>query len=213
MRVKFTPRLTCHPATAVLLWLFFMVWMMDKPPVVLAAMSGLLLPGFNRVAWAQFGRYVRRSRWLLLVMLLVHAYSLPGAPLLPHWAIYSPSEIGVVSGLMQVWRLVLVLALLAVLMTRLTREALLSGIYSLMRYVCILGCSAERLAARIGLTLAYADALMHESATANLRQRLQQLRSPPSMNLLSDITMAQQSLRWLDYACWLMMIGLMGMAW
>lgn len=213
MQVKKTLRLTCHPATAVLLWLFFMVWMMDKPPVVLVAMSGLLLLGFNRVAWVQFGRYVRRSRWLLLVMLLVHAYSLPGAPLLPHWAIYSPSEIGVVSGLMQVWRLVLVLALLAVLMTRLTREALLLGIYSLMRYVCILGCSAERLAARIGLTLAYADALMHESATASLRQRLQQLRSPPAVSLVEDITIIHSPLSGLDYACWLLMISLMGLMW
>lgn len=213
MHVKFTQHLTCHPATAVLLWLFFMVWMMDKPPVVLAAMSGLILLGFNRLAWSRFGRYVHRSRWLLLMMLLVHAYSLPGVPLLPHWAIYSPSEVGVVKGLMQAWRLILVLAFLAVLMTRLTREALLSGIYSLMRYVCMRGCSAERLATRIGLTLAYAEVLMDESVKMTLQQRLQQLRTPPAVIFTEDISIAQRSLSWLDYTCWSLMVSLMGLMW
>ncbi|MFA5171605.1 MAG: hypothetical protein WC426_08555 [Sulfuriferula sp.] len=198
MQVRVKLHYPCHPATAVLLWLFFVVWMMDKPPTVLLAMSGLMLLGFNGQVLKLFLRYVRRSRWLLLVLLLVHAYSLPGVPLLPHLALYSPSVIGMQSGLLQMWRLVLVLALLAILMARLTRESMLLGLYSIMRYVCFWGCSAQQVATRIGLTLTYADALMNEPVP--LQQRLQQLRQPlivPS----SDVTLTQRPFDWLDYAC------------
>ncbi len=205
MQVRLKLRYPCHPATAVLLWLFFVVWMMDKPPAVLLAMSGLMLLGFNGQVLKQFLRYLRRSRWLLLVLFLVHAYSLPGAPLLPHLAVYSPSVIGVQSGLLQMWRLVLVLALLAILMARLTRESMLLGLYSIMRYVCFWGCSAQRVATRIGLTLTYADALMNEPVP--LQQRLQQLRQPlivPS----SDVTLTQRPFAWLDYASLLAVMAL-----
>lgn len=198
MQVRFKLHYPCHPATAVLLWLFFVVWMMDKPPAVLLAMSGLMLLGFNGQVLKLFLRYLRRSRWLLLVLLLVHAYSLPGAPLLAHLALYSPSVIGVQSGLLQMWRLVLVLALLAILMARLTRESMLLGLYSIMRYVCFWGCSAQQVATRIGLTLTYADALMSEPVP--LQQRLQQLRQPLIVSS-SDVTLAQRPLDWLDYAC------------
>lgn len=197
MQVRFKLHYACHPATAVLLWLFFVVWMMNKPPVVLLAMSGLMLLGFNGQVLKLFLRYLRRSRWLLLVLLLVHAYSLPGAPLLPHLALYSPSVIGVQSGLLQMWRLVLVLALLALLMARLTRESMLLGLYSIMRYVCFWGCSAQRVAMRIGLTLTYADALMNEPVP--LQQRLQQLRQPLIV-ASSDVTLTQRPFAWMDYA-------------
>jgi hypothetical protein len=203
MLTKLRLHLACHPATAVLLWLFFMVWLMDKPSTVLIGASILVAAGFNRATWVLFVRYVRRSRWLLVIMCVAHAYSLPGAPLLAAWAVYSPSAIGVVAGLMQSWRLMLVLALLAVLMTRLTRASLLLGIYSLTRYVCWFGCSSERIAARIALTLGYADELMTASQQMSWQQRLQLLRQPPVVleNDMSIIEIKQRPLVSFDYVC------------
>jgi hypothetical protein len=196
MQISFKLHFPCHPATAVLLWLFFVVWMIDKPPEVMLVMSGLMLLGFNEQVLKLFFRYLRRSRWLLLVLLVVHAYSLPGAPLWTRLAIYSPSVVGVESGLLQMWRLVLVLALLAILMARLSRESILLGLYSIMRYVCFRGCSAQQVATRIGLTLNYADAMMNEPVP--LQQRLRQLRQPAVVPL-SDITLTQRAFNWLDY--------------
>jgi hypothetical protein len=135
-----------------------------------------------------------------LVLLLVHAYSLPGVPLLPQLALYSPSVVGVQSGLLQMWRLTLVLALLAILMARLSRESLLLGLYSIMRYVCFWGCSAKRVATRIGLTLTYADALMKESHQISFQQRLQELTQPAQLMPASDMTLEQRPFIWLDYA-------------
>ncbi|BBP01793.1 hypothetical protein SFSGTM_25010 [Sulfuriferula nivalis] len=164
--------------------------------------------GANRQVINLFLRYLRRSRWLLLVLLLVHAYSLPGVPLMPQFAMYSPSIVGVQSGLLQMWRLVLVLALLAILMARLSRESLLLGLYSIMRYVCFWGCSAKRIATRIGLTLTYADALMNESHKISFQQRLRQLSQPTQAVPTSDMTLEQRPFIWLDYVSFCSMMVL-----
>jgi energy-coupling factor transporter transmembrane protein EcfT len=208
MRIRLKSFVSCHPATAVLLWLFFVVWMMDKPPVILLVINVLLMLGTNRPVINLFLRYLRRSRWLLLVLLLVHAYSLPGAPLISQLALYSPSVVGVQSGLLQMWRLILVLALLAILMARLSRESLLLGLYSIMRYVCFWGCSAKRIATRIALTLSYADALMNEPHKISFQQRLQQLSQPAQVEPVSNMTLEQRSFIWLDYASLCSMIAL-----
>lgn len=193
----------CHPATAVMLWLFFMVWVMLVGVPVLAGVSGAIALGFTQNTRQQFVRYLRRSRWLLLVLLLVHAYSLPGAPLWPVLGTYGPSQVGVSSGLLQSWRLMLVLALLAVLMTRLTREAILAGIYTLMAPLKFVGLEPERMAVRVWLTMRYAEVLMQDAQQVTFRQRLQQLSSPPAVtgDMMQPLLLAVYRPRWLDYVC------------
>lgn len=202
-KIPFNPRTICHPATAVLLWLFFMVWIMHVGESVLSAMSVLILLGFTKNARQQFMRYIRRSRWLLLVLLLMHAYSIPGAALWPMLGIYSPSQVGMYSGLLQSWRLLLMLAILAVLMTRLSREALLLGMYTVLTPLSYIGLPAERIAVRIWLTMHYAEALLHESPKKSFTQRLQQLSGPPPMlpEAMQALILPVYRAGWLDYVC------------
>lgn len=191
-----------------MLWLFFMVWVMFVDLTVLAAVSMLLLASFRQAAWYQFSRYVRRSRWLLLILTLVHAYSLQGTPLWPVLGAFGPSQPGVYSGLLQSWRLLLILGMLAVVMTRLSREALLLGIYTLSIPLRHVGIAPERIALRIWLTMRYADSLMHETQSMSFKQRLQQLSHPPSVteSMMQPLVLELKRWGWLDYACIMGMI-------
>lgn len=201
--IPISRRPTCHPATAVMLWLFFMVWIMQVNAPILAGISAMTAFAFTQRTRQQFMRYLRRSRWLLLVLLLMHAYSLPGTPLWPALGVYSPSQIGVRSGLLQSWRLILVLALLAVLMTRLSREAILTGMYTLMAPLRYIGLVPERMAVRVWLTMRYAEALMEDARRVSFKQRLQQLSSPPAggKDMMQVLELPLQRSGWLDYVC------------
>ncbi len=196
-------RVLCHPATAVMLWLFFMIAASSVDVRGLTVLSLLLSLGFARRTGKQFLRYVRRSRWLLLVLLLVHAYSLPGAPWLSQLGSYGPSEVGLQAALVQTWRLLLILAALAVLMTRLTREALLCGLYRLFTPGRYVGIEPERIAVRIWLTLSYAEALMHETGRLSFRQRIEQMFSLPAVSIeqMQPLVLPEQDFNWVYYAC------------
>ena len=192
-----------HPATAVVLWLFFMVLMTWLTVPGLAVMTVILLPGFVSRTRQQFSWYVRRSRWLLLILLLVHAYSLPGPPLWVQLGKLGPSLIGLSSGLIQTWRLLLILASLAILMTHLTRESLLSGLYRIVTPLRYLGFPPERLAVRIWLTMRYAEGLMHEHKDATFKQRIAQLFCLPALaaDALQPLILPDDNFNWIDYAC------------
>lgn len=202
----------CHPATAVMLWLFFMVWIMLVGKPVLLGLTVLVLLSFTQPVRQQFFRYVRRSRILLLVLLFVHAYSLPGVPLWPVLQGYGPSETGVVSGLLQSWRLLLILAMLAVLLTRLSREALLAGIYTLLAPLRYVGLPSERIAMRIWLTLRYAESLLQEAQQVSFKQRLLQLSTPPVVTheMMQPLLLPVYSSGWLDYV-FIMSVTMLGM--
>lgn len=193
-----------------MLWLFFMVWIMFVNMTVLLVASVLILASFRRAAWAQFSRYVRRSRWLLLVLLLVHAYSLPGAPLWQGLGTFGPSQPGIQAGLLQSWRLLLILGMLTVVLTRLSREALLLGLYTLLIPFRPVGIVPERTALRIGLTLRYADTLMLETQSLPFKQRLLLLSRPPLIkeNMTQPLVLELEPWGWLDYACIAAMISL-----
>lgn len=135
--------------------------------ILIAILSALALPGLSffylavlSLPLCLFGLasprrsygLMRRARWLLLGIVLVYAYQLPGPPLLAGWA-WGPSETGIEAGAMQAWRLAAMLLLIDLLLLRLPIEALLSGLYVLLSPLQGLGLSAEGVAVRLGLTL------------------------------------------------------------
>lgn len=195
----------CHPATAVVLWLFFMTAASTTGVSGLIVLTIVILPGLILGSLQQFARYVRRSRWLLLVLLLVHAYSLPGTPVLSELGTYGPSQSGLYGALVQMWRLLLILASLAVLMTRLTRASLLSGLYRLFTPLRSLGVEPERLAVRIWLTLGYAEALLNDARQLSFMQRIDQMISLPVLTAeqMQPLILTERNFSWADYMCFL----------
>jgi energy-coupling factor transporter transmembrane protein EcfT len=105
----------------------------------------------------QLMRLLRRTRWLLAILLLTYAYVLPGMALWPalDWA--SPSVEGLQQGALRTGRLVLMLAGLALLLAYTSRPRLVYGLYVLARPLTWLGFDRRAFAVRLGLTLDYVE--------------------------------------------------------
>ncbi len=108
----------------------------------------------------KFIKLIRRTRWVIVSLLLIYAYSTQGEPLIKSLAAFSPSREGLFDGALQLTRLLAALAGLAVLLGKLNRQQLIAGLYTLFAPLQWLGLSRERLAVRLALTLQYAEAAM-----------------------------------------------------
>lgn len=123
-------------------------------PGALAVCSGLVLavllfpasrPGFRML--------MRRTRVLLLALILLYGFGTPGVSLFPGLGGASPTMEGLEQGGLQAWRLVLVLASLALLSSHLGRTGLTAGLYALVLPLKRLGLPIHRFAVRLALVL------------------------------------------------------------
>jgi hypothetical protein len=143
----------------------------------LLVVAGFVFLGALLVSTRKFMQLLRRTRWIMLSLLLVYAYTTPGQPVLGMLGIFSPSREGLGDGVLQLTRLMVVLAGLAILLERLHRQQLIGGLYSLLAPLQLLGLSRERVAIRLALTLHYAEvAMVRESRT--WRDNLRSLFEP-----------------------------------
>ena len=147
-----------HPAARILLWCGWAV------AVERAALSPLILLAVACVTAFLFApvrhegrRLLRRTRWLLAVLLLTYAYALPGSALWPMLGWASPGVEGLQQGALRAGRLVLMLGGLAVLLATTSRPRLIYGLYVLARPLAWLGLDRRAFAVRLGLTLDYVE--------------------------------------------------------
>jgi energy-coupling factor transporter transmembrane protein EcfT len=104
-----------------------------------------------------FTNMLRRVRWLLLILLIIYAFSTPGEYVSGFPVEFSPSYEGIRTGLMQVVKIIMMLAALSVLLTTTPREQLIGGIYQLLKPFGMLKVDAKRFAVRIWLTMHYVE--------------------------------------------------------
>ncbi len=105
-----------------------------------------------------FFKMMKKLKWLFLFMFIILSFNTPGQHFLV-WPfdIIKPSYEGVHGGLMQVLRITLMLAALSVLLTKNSRQELISGFYFVSYPFRFFGLDVERFAARLLLTLHYAE--------------------------------------------------------
>jgi lysylphosphatidylglycerol synthetase-like protein (DUF2156 family) len=115
--------------------------------------TAFLFASIRHEAW----RLLRRTRWLMAVLLLTYAYVLPGAALWPVLGWASPGIEGLQQGALRVGRLVLMLAGLAVLLAYTSRSRLIYGLYAMARPLTWFGFDRRAFAVRLGLTLDYVE--------------------------------------------------------
>ena len=149
--------LKLHPTTLILAWIGFALVLAGLGLSALIAASALvaalmLISGVSR-CW----QLLRRTRILLLAMMLVYLFATPGSALLTGWDVAYPTHEGLMAGLYQVWRLLLLISALAALLTFLSRQDLLAGIYTLLLPLKPFGVPVERFSVRLWLTLHYAE--------------------------------------------------------
>jgi energy-coupling factor transporter transmembrane protein EcfT len=190
-----------NPATKILLWLALAVGIQRFELLQLAVTSipTALILLFVRPtgAWVM----LRRSRWLLLSLLVIYAFATPGEPMFPQLGTLSPSFQGLQGGLAQAWRLSLLLSTLALLTHSCPRETLLSGIYQLLRPLRIIGVNPERIGVRLWLTLRYAQHRETErSAKNDLHSWREELRSAtePTSDAPAQVSLELFAFTWRD---------------
>ena len=149
-----------HPAAQILTWCLLVATMQALAPVGLLMAAGLILLVAFVISRHKFILLLRRTRWIMLSLLLIYAYSTPGQPLSDALGLFSPSHEGLVDGVVQLARLLAALAGLAILLDRLHRLQLIAGLYTLFAPLQWLGLSRERFAVRLALTLHYAEVAM-----------------------------------------------------
>ncbi len=153
-----------HPATQIMAWSVFavMTQTLQSLPVLGGLTSLLALLAFSLHERRLF-ELMYRARWIFLSLMLIYAYATPGDAL---WqGMFAPSREGVEEGALQLLRLLSVLSGLAILLTSLTREKLISGIYALLYPLRYVGLAPQRAAVRLALTLHYAETAMRETAS------------------------------------------------
>ena len=192
-----------HPSSRILIYLMAALAIPGLPflmlPMLLLAVLVILV--LQRRAPLNL---LWRTRWLILVLLFGYAYSLPGESLWPMLGDYSPSIEGCWHGLEQVGRLVVLLLWLDSLVLSLSAEALLAGLYQLLRPFSHLGLDPRQAALRLGLTLRAIEGL--ERGRGNLRRLLDPDFQP---ELPQQVQLRLISLAWFDWA----IPGLLGLGW
>jgi len=164
--------LLLHPASLILIWLAFAFCIPWLRPVELSAIVLLFsLPLLLRHS-VQYFKLLRRSRWLLISLILVYAFVTPGVAAVAVLGAYSPSREGLLSGGLQALRLLALLSTLALLLATTSRDRILAGLYFLLRPFVLIGVDIDRVAARIWLTLHYAEQAEPQHSGA-WRERLQ----------------------------------------
>lgn len=169
--------MSIHPAMQIMSWCAVAMLLQILAPSVLLVASVLILAGAISFARHRLVLVIRRTRWIILSLMLVYAYASPGQPVFQWLGVFSPSREGAADGALQLLRLVTALAALAVLLESVNRQKLIAGLYTLLAPLALAGVSRERLAVRLALTLQYAEVIALHRAT-DWQDRLRSLFEP-----------------------------------
>ncbi len=154
-----------HPAAQIVTWCLLVAILQLLNLEILLATAGTILLLAMLASGRKLMQLLRRTRWIMLSLLLVYGYSTSGQPVWESLGMFSPSREGLVDGAVQLARLLSALAALAILLDRLHRQQLISGLYTLLAPLKLVGMSRERVAVRLALTLHYAEVAMLRQTT------------------------------------------------
>lgn len=152
--------MSLHPATKILSWCVLVAALQFLTPSRLLIVTACVLLSSFALSRRKLLQLLHRTRWIMLVLWFIYAYSTPGQPFSVSLGYFSPSVEGLQDGGLQLMRLLAALASLAILLDRLHRQKLIAGLYWLFLPMKLLGISRERLAVRLALTLHYAEVAM-----------------------------------------------------
>ena len=187
----------------ILLFLFALslnLWSLNTMLALMFALVLLLVHLKN----SHFYRLMKRLKWFYLVMFLIFIFNTPGQHV-ANWPFsFKPTYEGLEMGLMQILRIALILAVLSIILTRNSKEKLISGLYFLMKPLSYIGLDVQRFSARLWLTLYYVE-LRQENNTdmpmpKDLAESLDQIFSE-SESGDDDVVIALEKpiFNWLDY--------------
>lgn len=152
-----------NPALLILAWVALVIELQMMKPIGLLTMLVVFLIAAMAISASRLLSLLRRTRWIMIPLILIYAYTIPGTPVLVQMAALSPTSEGLREGLIQLARLASVLASLSILLSCLDQQKLVGGLYTLAYPLRFIGLSRERIAVRIALTLQYAESSVQNS--------------------------------------------------
>lgn len=166
-----------HPAALILLWVFLAAALQALKAAPLLGVSALVCAIALAGSASRFRTLLRRTRWIMISLLLIYGYVTPGEALWAAAGKYSPTCTGLLDGALQLSRLIAALAGLAIMLNLLDRQKLMGGIYTLAWPLRFLGLARERIAVRLALTLHYAESAMLDTSS-NWREHIARMLAP-----------------------------------
>lgn len=121
--------------------------------VLLAALAIVVRVRHSAVSSLRIVNLLRRVRWLLLAILILYGWFLPGTPVLPEWGAWSPTQEGLWQGLLRVAALCGIVAAVYLLLATTARGELVSGLLWFGRPLRRIGIDDRRFAVRLVLAL------------------------------------------------------------
>lgn len=198
-----------HPATLILVWGLLVASLQLLTGMKLLALAGLMLLASMLLSAHKFLLLLRRTRWVMLSLLIIYAYVTPGHAIVETLGAYSPTREGFLEGAVQLLRLLAALAGLAWLLDRLHRQQMIAGLYVLLAPLSLFQLSRERVAVRLALTLHYAEVAMLRGAR-HWRTHLQELFQPVT-DAAQPVELTLPRFAWTD---WLVLAGMLcGAGW
>jgi energy-coupling factor transporter transmembrane protein EcfT len=147
-----------HPASQLTLGLAVLLAASSRNGMELFLAFSLLTVVALFAARSHLSLLVRRSRWLLLAMLLMFGWLTPGTPL-P--GIPGASREGLLLAADNLERFLIALAVVALILSALPPVQLVAGIRSLLAPLVPLHISRDRIAVRLALTLQEVESSRH----------------------------------------------------
>lgn len=158
-------------------WVLLAIAMQSLHTKELMLVGILLMAAALKLSAGRLYVLLRRTRWIMLSLMLVYGYVTPGQALWAQAGVLIPTQQGLLDGVLQLSRLVFMLAALSVVLGMLSRQQLVGGLYTLMYPLRYLGLSREHVAVRLALTLHYAETSMKDAAT-DWRNALEKALAP-----------------------------------
>jgi energy-coupling factor transport system permease protein len=203
-------RRVLHPAVSILCWLIYALAVERAKGFSLAGLAGLtaLICIGQAQTRSAFLRLLRRSRWLLLSLAAVYAWTMPGTWVWPQLGGLSPSWEGLALGAERIIRLALLLAALALLLHKLARDDLVYGLYLLAWPLAKFGFDRRAFAVRLALAMEWARSA-RAGGRAGIGAALQAALSEPQSGP-DEIVIQSHTLAWPDGLALLLMLALFG---
>jgi energy-coupling factor transport system permease protein len=212
MAINPTHRRALHPAVSILSWLIYALaveWASEFSLALIVILTAIVY-GTQHDALPAFFRLIRRSRWLLLSLALLYAWTVNGAWIWPQLGSFSPTLEGLVMGAERIIRLVLLLAALALLLHKLSSADLVYGLYLLSKPFAVFGFDRRAFAVRLALAMEWArsrDTVRKWRMVDGLNLAMNQTESGPE-----EIRFAAQRFSWPDGLALAAMITLLGVS-
>lgn len=191
-----------HPSLRIIALIFLAIGVQLIQPWSLMLVGALVLTISLALYPTLLWRMLRRSRWLLLTLALIFAFTTPGEYVRGWSFAIAPTYEGVTMGLLQMGRVSIMLAGLTLLLGSTGRDALMAGIYPLMRPLKLVGLSPERFTARLWLTLHYVELAPLKTQGPKWTMLRGDLDLAPDEQFQTRLVLAVPALSWLD---WLLM--------